>query len=214
MAKPSFETYFSQFPARVYKKRWSIVNPGDNLKTIYYLKRGYVRLYSVASDGQELTLIVYKSGEFFPLFVALFPPAPYPYWVETLTAAEIVSVPVELFTSFFKKNPDLLLDLSIEIMKRLDRTLRRMEYLVFGNVTQRLTSLIIMLGERFGRKEKNGVRIEAPFTHQELANLAGITRETASAIMSDLKKRGFVEYKNHTILIKNLTKLTKESLIT
>lgn len=213
-AKANFEEYFSRFPARKYKKHWSIINPGDNIKTIYYLKKGYVRLYAVAPDGQELTLIIYKPGEFFPLIVALFPPAPYPYWVETMSPAEIISVPVDSFTDFFKKNTDLLLRVSIEIMRRLDRILRRMEYLVFGNVSQRLCSLLIILGESFGRNENQGIRIEVPFTHQDLAYMVGITRETVSSVMSELKKQNILAYTNHSIVIKNPAKLKKTSLIT
>lgn len=207
-----FDRYFSRFPVHTYKKRWSIVNPGDNLRTIYYLKKGYVRLYSISQEGQELTLIVYKPGEFFPLFAALLPPAPYRYWVETMTPAEIVSVPIESFKTFYTKTPDFTVFLATELISRLDRVLRRMENLAFGSVTQRLITTLLILSERFGEKHAEGLYIQPPFTHKELANMVGITRETASSIMSDLKKRGLIDYKNHHIIIKQPQKLLKESL--
>lgn len=213
MAKANFAGFFATFPSRTYKKNWSIVNPGDNLRTIYYIKKGYVRLYSISGEGEELTFIVYKPGEFFPLVVALFPPAPYAYWMETMTPSEIVSVPVESFKAFLDKHPELFRQISVEVMARLDRILRRMENLVFGTVSQRISLLILILCERFGKKVKDGISIEAPFTHKDIASLAGVTRETTSAIMSDLKKRGLIDNKNQHILVKDIAKLTKESLV-
>lgn len=130
-----------------------------------------------------------------------------------MSACEVISVPVDSFKAFFKNNPDLLFDLSVRIMARFDTALRRMEYLAFGTAPQRLSSLLLILGERFGKKEKEGMYIEAPFTHKDLANLSGLTRETVSAIMSDLKKEGLIDGKNQHVIIKDRTKLTKKSLL-
>lgn len=213
MTKQTFAAYFAKFPIHSYKKDWPIVNAGDKLKKIFYLKKGYVRLYSISSEGKDLTLIVYKPGDFFPLFTALLPNVPYRYWVEAMTPCEIVAVPVESFVSFFKQNPQLLLDMTIKIMIRFDGALRRMEYLAFGTAAQRLTSIIVILGERFGKKVKEGLFIEVPLTHKDLANLVGITRETASVVLGDLRKRGLIDYEHQHITVKNLPKLTKKSLI-
>jgi CRP-like cAMP-binding protein len=212
MSKATFDSYFATYPTRSYKKRMPLITAGDRLEKIFYLKKGYVRLYSVSPDGQELTLLIYKPGDFFPIYVALKPATPYRYWAETLTDAVITTVPVESFVHFFKENPEVIMDLSERIMTRFDGSLRRMEYLAFGTALQRVASLIIILGEQYGKKTAEGIAIEAPFTHKDLANLTGITRETVSAIMSDLKKRGFIDDQNQQILIKSIEALTKESL--
>lgn len=204
--------YFSQFPTRLYKKHLSIVNPGDSLQTIYYLKKGYVRLYSVSGEGKELTFIIYKPGEFFPFIVALAP-YPYPYWIETMTNAEIIPIPVTTFNSFFKEHPHLLLDLSTEIVKRLDKMLQRMEYLAFGNKEAKMASILLILAQRFGEKENNNTILQIPLTHKELASLVGLTRETTSSIMSSFLKKGYVGYNGRNIVIKNMNGLRKESLL-
>lgn len=149
----TFETYLSKFPARSYKKRWPIINAGDELGKIFYLKKGFVRLFSISPEGKELTFIIYQPGEFFPLIAALLPPLPYRYWVETMTPSKIIAIPRSSFIAFFIKNPDLLLDLAVEIMKRLDRMLRRMEYLAFANAYQKVASIFAILAERFGDRK-------------------------------------------------------------
>lgn len=214
MNAPTFDEYFSKFPIRVYKKHSSIINAGDDIKKIYYLKKGYVRLYSISAEGKELTLIIYKPGEFFPLVIAFLPPTPYRYWIETMTQSEIISVPSDSFISFFKKNPDLLLEVSLEIMKRLDRVLRRMEYLTFGNAYQKIASILAILKEGFGQSKKNEIIIPLPLTHRDIAYLVGMTRETASIEIEKLKKKKIIGYKGRLIVIKNVKKLEAESLIT
>ena len=213
MEQSGFEKYFSQYPARTYKKHWPLINAGDEFQKIYYLKKGYVRLYSISPEGKELTLIVYGPGEFFPLFIALTPPTPYPYWAESMTPIEIITVPVQSFVDYFKKNPDVLFDLSVRLLVRLSGALRSMENLAFGSAVNQLCNVIIVMSQRFGVKQKNEILVDAPFTHKDLANLAGLTRETASAIMSDLKKQGIIDYKNQRILIKDFPRLQKASQV-
>ena len=212
MEKSSFDKYFDQFPARSFKKHAPLINAGDEFQKIYYLKKGYVRLYSISPEGKELTLIVYGPGEFFPLFIALTPPSPYPYWAEAMSPIELITVPVQSFTSFFKQNPEILFELAVRLLTRLSGALRSMENLAFGSAENRLCSVIIVLSQRFGIRQDEFMLVDAPFTHKDLANLAGLTRETVSAIMSELKKKGIIDYKNQRILIKSLPRLTKESL--
>lgn len=205
-------SHISKFPTRSYKKRRSLVNPGDNLRIIYYLKKGYVRLYSVSGEGKELTLIIYKPGEFFPLIAAILSNA-IPYWIETMTHAEIVSIPVPVFNSFFEDDPKTLLNMSKELVGRLARMLQRMEYLAFGNADEKIASMILILAERFGEKKGDQILMNLPLTHKDIANLVGITREKTSSVISHFMKKGFIKYHGKHISIKNRTGLMKESLI-
>lgn len=209
-----FDAYFSQFPVRIYKKHWHIINAGDNVEKIYYIKKGYVRLYSISSEGKELTLIIYKPGEFFPLIIALEPKSSYPYFIEAMTEAEIISVPIASFTSFFKNNSDLLLDLAVKTMRRLDRILRRLEYASFGNAYQKIASIFIILAEAFGEKEESEIVIQVPLTHRDIALIVGITRETASIEIKKLEQKNIIARRGRTFVIKNYKRLQKEAFLT
>lgn len=212
MGQKDFEAYFSQFPVRSYKKQWSLIHSGDIVQKIFYIKGGYVRLYAVSAEGQEMTLIIYKPGEFFPLIAALNPHTSFRYYIETLTYASIISVPVSSFIAFFEGKPDLLLGLLETTMMRLDRIIRRLEYAVFGDAYQKVASILIILEEAFGRKVGKEAIIEAPLTHREIATIVGLSRETTSAILSSLAKEGYIAYKGKHVVIKNRKGLLKQSL--
>lgn len=208
-----FDSYFSQFPVKSYRKKWNIVNAGDTVQKIFYLKKGYVRVYAMSSDGKELTLLIYKPGSFFPILTALKHNITYPYWIETITPADVVAVPVQSFITFFKDNPELLLNMSMEIMQRLDSALKRMEYLVFGSVYVRIASILLMLSQQFGKKEGSSIVIEVALTHKEIGYLIGAVRETVSAEIKKLEEKGIIEQSSKKIIIKNTKALEKEALI-
>lgn len=209
----NIQEYISKFPTRSYKKRWSLANPGDNLRTIYYLKKGYVRVYALSGQGKELTLIIHKPGEIFPLLTALSPSV-FPYWIETTTSADIVSIPIDVFNSFIEENPDTMKHMSKELLGRLYRMFQRMEYLAFGSAEEKVASMLLILADRFGEKNGQQIDFNLPLTQKEIANLVGITREKTSSTISTYIKKGYLIYKGKHIIIKDKAGLLKESMIT
>lgn len=208
----SFDSFFNQFPSRVYKKRSTIINAGILPTDVYYLKRGYARTFGVSSDGEELTMVIFQPGDFFPL-IATIKPSKINYYIESLSEIEIIQVPRLQFIDFLRSRQDLVVDLAMRLTARFEGVLTRMEYLVFGTAAQKLASMIIILGERFGEKKDGKLSIKAPLTHKDLASLIGITRETTTLILSEFVKKGLILFSSKHIVIKNPAGLQKESLI-
>lgn len=208
----SFDSFFEQFPSKTFRKKATIINAGIEPSDIYYLKRGYARAYGVSNDGEELTMVIFQPGDFFPLISTIMP-TKVEHYIESLTEVEIIGVPRLKFIEFLRSRQDLVVDLAMRLTARFEGVLTRMEYLVFGTAAQKLASIIIILGDRFGEKKSSGMHIKAPLTHRDLASLVGITRETTSLILSDFVKKGYIAFLNKHILIKNSIKLKKESLI-
>lgn len=206
------EFFFSQFKKLNFKKREMILRAGDEPRGVMYLKKGYVRLYSISKDGEELTLIIYKPDDIFPIVWAINN-IPNEYYFEAMTPAEIYRVPREKFLIFLKENPDVLFELTSKILSRFRRVLHRMEYLVFGNAQNKVASILLICTERFGKKEKNKVIIQAPLTHRDIANLVGMTRETASIEIEKLERKGIVGRKGRLLVVKNQRKLEEEALL-
>lgn len=212
LAFQKLDEFFSQYKKLSFKKGETIFRAGEEPRGVFFLEKGYTRLYSVSNEGEELTLIIYKPGEIFPLRAAFQPERSYPYFLEAFTKAQLISVPISSFIRFFKENPDILLEVSIELMKRLDRILRRLEYAVFGNAHQKIASIILVLNEAFGKEVGREFIIQVPLTHKGIANIVGITRETASIEIKKLERKDIVVYSRRHLVIKNMEKLKEESL--
>jgi len=184
---------------------------GDIPQGIYFLKKGYVRLYSLSSAGKELTLVIYKPGELFPV-VFTFTAAPSVYYFETLSGVEMSRAPREKFIPFIRENPDVFDEVNLHIIERFQIALRRMEYLTFGNANSRLASILLICARYFGvRSDHKEIKIPIPLTHKDIANLVGTARETVSVELKKFLDKGLIEKKGRRLVIKNRKALEKEA---
>lgn len=208
----TFDSFFEQFPEKIYRKRVTIINAGIIPTETYYLKRGYARAYAVSAEGEELTMVVFQPGDFFPLISAINAQK-INYYIESLTEVMIIQVPRLQFIQFLRSRQDLVVELAMRLTARFEGVLTRMEYLVFGTASQKLASIILILAERFGEKQDSKIFIKAPMTHKDLASLIGITRETTTLILRDFTKENLIFFKNKHLIVSNLKGLQRASLV-
>ncbi len=205
------EKFFEQSRLFHYKKGEIILHPYDIPPGVFYLKSGYARLYSVSESGQQLSLIIFKPGDFFPV-IWLIDNSESEYYVDSLTKSSLLLVPKQEFLTFIKDDKGMLFELASRALVRIGGLLERMNYLVYGNASQKLASIILILAARFAEKGKE-VMIPIPMTHQDLANLLGIARETISVEIKKFERKGLIEIKNKYIFIKNKALLEKETML-
>ena len=206
------ERFFAKSGLIRYKKGTTILHGADEPQGVYFLKKGYVRLYSISSDGEEMTLIIFKPQDFFPVMWAINN-TPNMFYLETMTTVEVYRISREEFIGFIKGNPDVLFELTSKILVRLGGILQRMQYLAFGNAYGKVASIIYICAERFGKEGGKKVVIDVPLTHKDIANLVGITRETVSVEMKKLAHKRIIDYKGKIITVYDLVKLREESLL-
>ncbi len=204
--------FFENFRLLHYKKGEIILRPYETPHGVFYLKRGYVRLYSVSEDGQELSLIIFKPGDFFPV-IWLINNIQSPYYLDSLTSSSLLLVSKDKFLDFIKSDKDVFFELTSRALTRLGGILERMNYLVYGNAGQKLASIILILGERFGEQKGNEIEIPIPMTHKDLANLLGVARETVSIEMKKFERKNLIEIKSRHLIVKKKELLEKEALL-
>lgn len=205
------ERFFDRSRLLHYKKGEIILHPYDVPPGVFYLKSGYLRLYSVSEEGQELSLIIFKPGDFFPV-IWLINNSKSEYYLDSLTRSTLLLVPKQDFLDFIKNDKDMLFELASRALIRLGGLLERMNYLVYGNASQKLASIILILAQRFGEDGKE-IKIPIPMTHQDLANLLGIARETVSTEIKKIERKGLIEIKNKHLILKKKNLLEKERLL-
>ena len=206
------QKFFSKGKLLRYKRRETILRSGDSPQGVYFVNKGYIRLYSISESGEELTLIIFKPYDFFPMMWAINDTANENY-LEAITDTQLYRSPRADFLHFLAFNSDVLLELTSHILIRMGGILKRMEHLAFGSASQKVASILMICAERFGEKKNNGAIINIPLTHKDVAMLVGMTRETVSIEIKKLERRGIIEYAGHSIFIKDIGKLQKESLL-
>lgn len=206
------EIYFEKYPLLYYKKRVLILHPNDTPSSVFYIKSGYIKVFSITEDGEELTLTILKPRDFFPLTYGINK-IMNSYYLEAITPLEVWRAPQNEFITFLSTNPNIYYDLTTKILIRFDGVLSRMEYLVLSNAYIKIATTILACAKRFGRPSgDNDLIIDVPLTHHDIASLVGITRETTSLELKKLEREGHI-CKSGRLLIVKKVKLLEDKII-
>lgn len=207
------EQFFFKKKLFFYKRGSVIVRPEDSPQGVYYLKKGYMKDSSVSLEGQEFTLFIFKPEDIFPYRWA-FADLPIEHSFTAMTDCMVARRDRVEFVKFVKENPDVLFLVTQKLLIRLRGVLQRLEHMAFGNAKKKVASIFVILGERFGQRQGGQIKIDIPLSHKDIAELVGITRETASIEIERLEKAGLIERISKHYAIKKLKKLTEESHLT
>lgn len=204
--------FFAAYKLLSYKKQEVILRPTDVPSGVFYIEKGFVRQYIISEEGKELTTIIYKARDLFPIRWALMD-IPLQSHFEAMTPLELRRVSREEFLTFLRSEPESFLALTSRIINRLYAILERMEYLAFGNSYNKVCALLLLLAQRFGQKKKSGVIILLPLTHQDIASFLGLSREMVSIAMKKLKDLGIFASNRQHILVRSLRRLEREAAL-
>ncbi|MCL5797877.1 MAG: Crp/Fnr family transcriptional regulator [Patescibacteria group bacterium] len=206
-----FEDFYTQFKLRSYKKGEMLIRSDDNPQGIFCLTKGYVRQYALSTAGIELTLHILKPISYFPMVWAING-TPNIYNFEALTDVEVGRAPRDDVVNFIKDKPKIIFELMSELLEDYAESLTRVEHLVFSDAYRRVISVLLYIAKHFGENDGRQIMIAHRFTHQDIATLVGVARETASIEMVKLERKGLVEYSDHMMLFKSLERLEHELL--
>lgn len=204
-----FEIFYKQFTVRNYKKGEMLIRADDDPQGIFYLKKGYVRQYTISKTGFELTLHILKPISYFPMVWAING-TPNVYYFEALTAVEVGRAPRDQVVNFIKDKPTIIFELMSELLEDYAESLTRIEHLVFSDAYRRVISVLLYIAKHFGEKKGNGIIVHHRFTQQDIATLVGVARETASNEMIKLEKKHLIVHVDHSILFSDIGKLNAE----
>lgn len=211
-AGEKIDNFFCNFKKISFKKGETILRADEEPRGVFYLNKGYARLYSLSKNAQKLTFIIYKPGDFFPTIWTLADKSPL-YYTEAVTPVELCQAPREEFLKFIKSNSDVLFEITNRILTRFAGVLKRMEYAIFGDAYNKVGSIILICAERFGVTNKEGILIQVPLTHQDLADLLGVARETVSIEIEKLQRMGLIDHQGKHLVVKDLQRLKEESVL-
>ena len=201
------EKYFSSYKLISYRKGDTIIYSTDEPNGVYYLKKGYVKMNIVSIDGNELILNIHKPGSFFSTFWAIGE-KPNSYSFIAMDKVTIYKSPKEDFLVFLKENPEVLFDLTKRVLSGVDELVINITHLLAGSSENRVASALSIVTKRFGEKMKDGkILIKLNLTHQDIADMAGITRETASLAIGKLTKNKILKQQGRKFVIFDINKL-------
>lgn len=203
------DSFFSSYPSHTYKKGELLVRADDQPRGVMYLVKGSVKVYAISHKGEEVVVNIFTVNSFFPLSWAIAG-LDNSYYYEALEPVTLRRAPKEAVVEFLKKNPDVVFDLLTRMYRGVDGLLVKMTYLMGESAYVRLVGELLINAKRFGIFTEKLCSVK--ITERELAARTGLTRETVSRQIHELKKKGLLTVTRDAINITDITALEKEIL--
>lgn len=201
------QVFFSKFPLQQGKKNTILIQADAQPTGIFYVEEGIVRRYWITERGEEITLNLYKPHTFLPMSWAISNVA-NKHFYEALTDVKLRKAPKDAVLKFLKDEPDILFDLLGRVYIGMEGLWAHMEELTTGNSQTKLIGSLVILAKRFGKEDtSHKITIQLKMTESDIANYAGMSRETASRELQRLKQEKLMEFTKGKIIIHNLSKL-------
>jgi CRP-like cAMP-binding protein len=205
---------FERAGLRVVERRFAlkdmIFSPGDFDDQLYFLPSGVVWLYKIYGDYKEATTALLKDGGVFGK-LSLVEGRWQDVFAEAVTEARVAGIQKASLERVIKGNPEFALRLFSSLSEWLRQSDEVIESLLHREVSTRLATLLVNLGERFGDDDHADVLIGVRLTHQDLANMVASTREIVSKVMSEFQRGGLIETRNRRIAILDRGALVKQA---
>ena len=188
----------SKIVVKQFKKNDTILFKGDTNNYIYIIFDGEVKVSQSTEDGKEVILFIHQTGEIFgetSLFDRGNSPALISATTDTLCA--IISMK-DLYSIMFNYN-DILERLIHILSSRLCQSWELIQMLNSNNAPQRVKTLLMMLAKRYGKNAREETILNIRLTHQNIANMTGLTRETVTRVIDVWQRNGDISTKNKLI---------------
>ncbi|MGP7816259.1 Crp/Fnr family transcriptional regulator [Niallia sp. 01092] len=189
------------------KKGKLLFQEKDPVRNIYILLNGTLALGRVHEKGKEFILKILHDEEAL-LEYQLFKHSPkYHFFSRTITDCELLTIKRDEFEESVLKDPILLTALTTWLSTGYLKANMKCQDLIMHGKKGGLYSILIRLCHSFGKKTEEGILIDFPLTHQELANLTFGTREVMQRILKELREADVISYSNQKFTIKNIAYL-------
>lgn len=188
-----------------------VYDSGASSKSIFYVKKGFVKSYTITSEGDFNILSFYGPNSIFPLAPALRKTTntkPFDIsgdvYFECMVDSSIYKRNTEDFLKFIEKKPLIYKELIYQLMRNYSMYSSRVGSQQFKLASERVVYQLLMLASRFGEEAQEGVIISMPLTHQDLSDSLAMARETVTREMEKLRQNGYIESKDKHIIIHDL----------
>jgi CRP/FNR family cyclic AMP-dependent transcriptional regulator len=202
------EVFFRKYPIKFYEKGRIFLFPSEKPSSVYYVEEGYVRVFDINKQGNEIVVNVFSPRSLFPMSKALNKTHNH-YFYQASTLVKTREAPPEDLVEFLKLNPDITIDLLSKSYLNAQTMRRRMAHLMGGSAYNRLIYELIMQAYHFGAKISDNSFVIS-LSESEIGARSGLSRETVSREMRELKTEKLISVTQGTIILHDVKALESE----
>ena len=188
-----------------YSKKQSIYQEGKYPNQLFYIKSGKVKTHKTSDSGKELTIDLYKEGEFLG-YNALLENSKYRETAEALDDCELCIISKEDFEILINNSPVVAQKFIQLLSKNVSEKEEQLLSLAYNSLRKRVSNALLQLQNKYKTSEDENFSMHISRT--DIANIAGTATESLIRTLSDFKTEGLIQIKEGNITIMDDKKLS------
>ncbi len=192
-----------------YKKNTIIYNCNEYSNYVYIVDSGKVELYILDSLGNNKIIGVCGNSSLFGE-IQLFDDKPNFCTAKVSVDAWIYKMHKDVFMEAISNNHQLMLANLYNLATKIRILYTQIEFLSFKPSDAKIALMLISMCKDFGLKtENNEYKLNITFTHNDLANITGLSRVTVSNTLLKFIEKGFLRKEGSEYFIVDIYSLQK-----
>lgn len=176
----------------------------DYVQHIFIMLKGAVAVGRVHLKGKEFIFKILSGEELLVEYQVFNPDPRYHFSAKTISDCEVLMIKREQFEEFIKKDDTALETFSHWMSTRYLKAQMKCGDLIMHGKKGGLYSILIRLCNTYGVLTDEGILIDLPLTHQELANLTYGTREVIQRLLKELREKDIVIYRQQKFIVTDI----------
>lgn len=185
---------------REFQKGQVILLEEDTNKYMYSVLQGGVKAYYVTEDGKESIVAFHGAGESFGE-VSLIDQQTTPATVAAVERSLLLIISRDDFFEIILHQPKAMNRLLLLLAGRLRHSWGQIRLLHFKDAANRIKASMQVMADERGEECDDGVLLKLRLTHQNIADMTGLTRETVTRVIDRWKKSGLISIDENRYLM-------------
>jgi CRP-like cAMP-binding protein len=189
-----------RFHVRRFERDVPLVLEGDPADVYYLLVEGQVKILQTSAEGFEVILHLLGPGD---LVGALPNLADGTYPASAVALSEVTAFAIDplAFEALLEDHPRLAINLLRFAAERLRAAHARLREMATERVERRIARTLGRLASQIGRRAPEGIRLGAPLSRQDLAEMCGTTVFTVSRTLKQWERDGILRAGREQVIV-------------
>ena len=133
----------------------------------------------------------------------------YPATATAVVDSVTLAWDADIWDDFIARHPSFAANVMQMMGQRLQEAHARVKEMSTEEVARRIAHAVLRLVEQSGRKIDDGVIVDFPITHQDIAQVSGTTLHSVSRVLSAWESAGLVTVARRKIVVRDLNGLAR-----
>ncbi len=191
-----------------YPKGATLFTEGEEPRGVFIICQGRAKLSTTSIDGKTLITRIAEPGDVLGL-PGTVSGKPYELRADILEPTQANFISRTDFLKFLEENGEVGVRVASQLAEIYQAAIAEMRTIGVGHsATEKLARLLLDLVADADRGAGE-IKIALTFTHEEIAQIIGTSRETVTRLLSTFKKKDLVYLKGSTLIVRNKAGLEK-----